>query len=276
MTKIQWFPGHMKKSLLEIQSKLKLVDLLMVMLDARIPFSSINWELLKILNNKPFLILLNKSSLSDEKQNKPFIEFLQRKQFLYLFIDVKYKKNIHCILPFVRKILFHRIKKYPKILKLMVVGIPNVGKSTLINSLCQRKATLTANIPGITKQSQWINLSDNIKLMDTPGVLYPKITNPLVGYSLVLCSCIKETLFVTTEILDYILTYFQKYYPKYLKQLFYLTKEEIQTKNLFQAINQKNKSILTPDKMFFIILNKIKKEKIKKVNFDIGLISLLL
>ncbi|KND62750.1 ribosome biogenesis GTPase YlqF [Candidatus Phytoplasma phoenicium] len=276
MTKIHWFPGHMKKSLREIQTKLKLVNCLLVILDARIPFSSINWELLKSLNNKPFLILLNKSSLADEKQNKFFIEFLQRKQFPYLFIDVKYKKNIHCLLPRVKQILCHYMPNYPKILKLMVVGIPNVGKSTLINVLSQRKAMITANTPGITKQLQWINLSDNIRLMDTPGILYPKITNPLVGYSLALCSCIKETLFSTTELLEYVLSFFQKYYPQNLEKLFALTKKETQQKNLFQVINQKNKNLLTPNKMFFIILNKIKKEKITKVNFDINLISLLL
>ncbi|MDV3198365.1 MAG: ribosome biogenesis GTPase YlqF [Vigna little leaf phytoplasma] len=274
MYSIQWFPGHMKKTLQEIKNNLQLVNFVLIILDSRIPFSSINWELLKILNNKPFLFLLNKSTLADHIQNQPFLAFLQKKKFPYLNIDAKYNHKINLILPYIKKILRYQYKINYKVLKLMIVGVPNVGKSTLINKLKRKKTMMIANSPGVTKKLQWIKLSTDVKLVDTPGILYPKIVNSFVGYSLALCSCIKESLLPLTELLEYLLIYFRDYYPKYLKILFNLTQEEIQHKNLFFIIRQKT-NILTEEQMFFSILNQIKKGKIKNINFDLNLKFLL-
>ncbi|MDV3167018.1 MAG: ribosome biogenesis GTPase YlqF [Vigna little leaf phytoplasma] len=274
MHSIQWFPGHMKKTLQEIKNNLRLVNFVLIILDSRIPFSSINWELLKILNNKPFLFLLNKSTLADHIQNQPFLAFFQKKKFPYLNIDAKYNHKINLILPYIKKILRYQYKINYKVLKLMIVGVPNVGKSTLINKLKRKKTMMIANSPGVTKKLQWIKLSTDVKLVDTPGILYPKIVNSFVSYSLALCSCIKESLLPLTELLEYLLIYFRDYYPKYLKILFNLTQEEIQHKNLFFIIRQKT-NILNEEQMFFSILNQIKKGKIKNINFDLNLKFLL-
>ncbi|MDV3170466.1 MAG: GTPase, partial [Candidatus Phytoplasma australasiaticum] len=146
----------MKKTFKEMDQSLKMIDLMLVILDARIPYSSVNWELLKTFNNKPFLLLLNKISLADMSKINIFKNFFEKNKIPVLWIDAKSKINIHQIKPYIYKIL--KIKKpfwEHKILKLMITGIPNVGKSTLINCLANKKIVKTANIPGITKQMHW-------------------------------------------------------------------------------------------------------------------------
>ncbi|WP_341266393.1 ribosome biogenesis GTPase YlqF [Candidatus Phytoplasma fraxini] len=277
MIDIQWFPGHMSKTLKNIKNNLKLVDCILIILDARIPFSSMNFELLKFLNNKPFLILLNKSSLADLEQNSFFLNLFYKKKILYnLNIDVKQKLNINKIYPKIKEILQFQNQKIKKFLKLMIVGVPNVGKSTLINCLAGKKITKTANLPGVTKQMQWITLNNDMKLLDTPGVLWPKFSYKEIGYSLAICGCIKENLFMNAEIVDYLLKYLKDNYLTHLKTLFNLTSEELEKDNLLQVL--RNKIYNNASKAFYLeqennllnlILKKIRSKQMPKVNYDL-------
>ncbi|WP_323847767.1 MAG: ribosome biogenesis GTPase YlqF [Phytoplasma sp.] len=278
MINIQWFPGYMSKTFKNIKNNLKLVDFILIILDARIPFSSMNFELLKFLNNKPFLILLNKSYLADLEQNSFFLNFFYKKKIFYtLNIDAKQKININKIYPKITEILKSQNQKIKKFLKLMIVGVPNVGKSTLINCLAGKKVTKTANLPGVTKHMQWINLDNNMKLLDTPGVLWPKFSYKEIGYSLAICGCIKENLFIDKEIVDYLFKYLKENYPKSIKKLFNLNDAELKQDNLLQVLKNK---IYNNDSNFFdfeqeknlssIILKKVRSKKMPKINYDLN------
>ncbi|RAM57733.1 ribosome biogenesis GTPase RsgA [Candidatus Phytoplasma oryzae] len=283
---IQWFPGHMKKTLAEIKIHLKLVDIILIILDARIPISSMNLDLLKILNNKPVLILLNKMSLTDLNKNHLFENFFNNRDIETLLIDSKYKINIQKVFIKIKRLLSQKKYKYPtKTLKMMVVGVPNVGKSTFINCLAKRKATIVANKPSVTKKLQWINLPNNIKLLDTPGILYPKINYLQIAYSLGLCGCLKEEILPKEELVKYFLFYLKKYYCEKLKKNFFLNEIEIKEKDLLKTIIKKryNEKIFFKNNYYdFIYQNnvidkifaEIRSLKISQVNLDLDLISL--
>lgn len=283
MIDIQWFPGHMSKTLKNIRNNLKFVDCILILLDARIPFSSMNFELLKLLNNKPFLILLNKSSLADLDKNSFFLDFFHQKKFLYtLNIDAKQKININKIYPKIREIFQYKGIKIKKFLKFMIVGVPNVGKSTLVNCLAGKKLMKTANLPGVTKQMQWINLENNMKLLDTPGVLWPKFNYKEIGYSLAICGCIKENLFIKKEIIDYFLKYLQINYSHYLKKLFKLTDLDLETEISFQFLMTKTYNNVSDvdhskqeNNLLLMIFKKIQSNKMPKVNYDLNLKTFL-
>ncbi|MGI3136328.1 MAG: ribosome biogenesis GTPase YlqF [Candidatus Phytoplasma vitis] len=283
MIDIQWFPGHMSKTLKNIRNNLKFVDCILILLDARIPFSSMNFELLKLLNNKPFLILLNKSSLADLDKNSFFLDFFHQKKILYtLNIDAKQKININKIYPKIREIFQYKGIKIKKFLKFMIVGVPNVGKSTLVNCLAGKKLMKTANLPGVTKQIQWINLENNMKLLDTPGVLWPKFNYKEIGYSLAICGCIKENLFIKKEIIDYFLKYLQINYSHYLKKLFKLTDLDLETEISFQFLMTKTYNNVSDvdhskqeNNLLLMIFKKIQSNKMPKVNYDLNLKTFL-
>ncbi|MBP3059517.1 ribosome biogenesis GTPase YlqF [Texas Phoenix palm phytoplasma] len=275
---INWFPGHMKKTLEEIKNNLKLVDMVLIILDARIPFSSMNFELLKCLNNKPVLVLLNKMSLADSSKINIFIDFFKKENLFTLKIDAKERNNINLIIPKIKQI----IKNYPfkkkrtnNLLKIMITGVPNVGKSTLINCLTKKKSTQTADKPGITKKLQWINLKDKIKLLDTPGVLYYKNLNLENSYSLCICGCIKDKIIPKEFLLNYFFPYLKKYYYENLKNCFKLSNEELNEEDLLSLIMKKNynyqNNISNKNQLFSVIIKKIKSGKLKKVNFDLNI-----
>ncbi|MDV3171493.1 MAG: ribosome biogenesis GTPase YlqF, partial [Candidatus Phytoplasma australasiaticum] len=247
----------------------------------RIPYSSVNWELLKTFNNKPFLLLLNKISLADMSKINIFKNFFEKNKIPVLWIDAKSKINIHQIKPYIYKIL--KIKKpfwEHKILKLMITGIPNVGKSTLINCLANKKIVKTANIPGITKQMQWIKIDQRIKLLDTPGVLYHKFSDPYIGYNLAICGCIKSTLYPKLPIVEYLLTYLKKHYYQNLKKCFKLDEQELELPNLWYKIAQKNiyltkNNIIDENKVLDMILYKVSNGFIGHVNFDLNFFNVI-
>ncbi|MDV3166390.1 MAG: ribosome biogenesis GTPase YlqF ['Waltheria sp.' little leaf phytoplasma] len=278
---IQWFPGHMKKTFKEINQCLKMIDLMLVILDARIPYSSINWELLKTFNNKPFLLLLNKISLADMSKINIFKNFFEKHKITVLWIDAKSKINIHQIKSYIYKIL--KIKNplwENKILKLMITGIPNVGKSTLINCLANKKVVKIANIPGVTKQMQWIKIDQRMRLLDTPGILYHKFSDPYVGYNLAICGCIKSTLYPKLPIVEYLLTYLKKHYSQNLKKCFKLDEQELEFPNLWYKIAQKNfyltkNNILDENKVLEMILYKVSNGFIGPVNFDLNFFNVI-
>lgn len=199
---INWYPGHMKKTKDLLLENLKLVDVIVEILDSRIPKSSKNPELQKIINNKPKIVVLNKVDLSDEQINKEWKLELEKESIKILLVNSLKENETNKITKEIYNVLEERIQakkakgvKNPKI-RIMIVGIPNVGKSTLINSLSKRKGAKTGNRPGVTKGKQWIKINNNIELLDTPGILWPKIDDEEVGINLAITGAIRD------EILD--------------------------------------------------------------------------
>jgi len=195
---IQWFPGHMAKTRRMIAENLKNVDIVIEVLDARIPYSSRNAEIEKLTEGKPRLILLNKSSLADEQQTKNWNEFYSNSKNMCIATDFATGYGLKQISPAVKKILFDLLKKYEekgmsgRHVRAMILGIPNVGKSSLINALCKNKKTKVENRPGVTLNKQWVTTDIGIDLLDMPGVLWPKFEEKRVGENLALTGAIKD------------------------------------------------------------------------------------
>lgn len=199
---INWYPGHMKKAIDKIKENMKLVDIVLVLVDSRIARSSMNPVIEDILKDKPQLILLNKMDMADPKITQNWINYFAKKNITALPIDSKNGKNLDKIEPTAKKILedvlANRKDKNIKseIIRMMIVGIPNVGKSTIINKLSNRQSAKTGNTPGVTRTNQWIRIKGKMELLDTPGVLWPKFEDNEIGLNLAFTGAIKD------EILD--------------------------------------------------------------------------
>lgn len=231
---IQWYPGHMAKAKKEIKEVLKQVDIVYVILDARVPKSSINPDLLEIISNKPILYIYNKSSLADLKRLNEVIH--EEKIENYVVVDALKRTNINQITKKTQEMLALYIERqhakgYKKVtIRSLVLGIPNVGKSTLINALAKKRVASTNKLPGHTKRLKWINIASQIYLLDTPGVLWPRFEDKITGYNLALTGAIKEDILPKDKLAKYGFIILSKKYPEMLK-IFY----EIDTKeaNLF-------------------------------------------
>ena len=213
MAKIQWFPGHMTKAKREMEQYLKLVDFVIEIRDARIPISSKNPMLEQMIKNKPHLIVLSKIDKANPEMTKQWVHQLENNRVQVLALDLLHQ-NFKAQISHAGKILCQPlIEKQkrrgirPRPLRAMVCGIPNVGKSTFINTVAHKKAAQTANRPGVTKSLQWIRFNADIELLDTPGVLWPKFENEKVAMNLAITGTIKDDILELTEV-AYTLTKF--------------------------------------------------------------------
>lgn len=199
---INWYPGHMKKAIDKIKENMKLVDIVLVLVDSRIVKSSMNPVIEDILKDKPQLILLNKMDMADPKITQNWINYFAKKNITALPIDSKNGKNLDKIEPTTKKILEDVLSSRKdkniksEIIRMMIVGIPNVGKSTIINKLSNRQSAKAGNTPGVTRTNQWIRIKGKMELLDTPGVLWPKFEDNEIGLNLAFTGAIKD------EILD--------------------------------------------------------------------------
>ncbi|MDO5018529.1 MAG: ribosome biogenesis GTPase YlqF [Lagierella massiliensis] len=195
---INWYPGHMKKTMDSIKSSLKLIDVVLELVDARIPIASRNPLLDEILGDKPRVILLNKMDLADDKINSKWVEHFKSKGYEAILIDSVKGTNLNKIVPISRSLLTDKFKRLQeknlesKRVRAMIVGIPNVGKSTLINRIAGRRSAKVGNKPGVTRQNQWIKTGRDFELLDTPGVLWPKFENEKIGLNLAFTGAIKD------------------------------------------------------------------------------------
>lgn len=195
---IQWFPGHMAKTRRMISENLKNVDIVIEILDARIPISSRNPEITRLIENKPSLIILNKASLADPAQSKKFVEYYSSESSACILVDCLTGEGLNKILPTIKLLLKEKIEKYEnkgmsgRRLFAMVLGIPNVGKSTLINKLSGSKKAKVENRPGVTRDKQWVSTGIGVDLLDMPGILWPKFEDKTVGENLALTGAIKD------------------------------------------------------------------------------------
>ena len=210
---INWFPGHMAKTRKQITEDLKLVDVVIEILDARIPVASQNPEIRQITQNKKKVVVLNKCDLSDENDNKKWMEYFIKQGHKVVLVDSNTGKGINEVIKQIQTIMQDELKRLAdkgrigKKTRVMIVGIPNVGKSSFINRIAKRNSAEVGNRPGVTKQKQWIRINEDIELMDTPGVLWPKFESEEIALNLAFTGTIKDDILEITEI-AYCLTKF--------------------------------------------------------------------
>ena len=195
---INWYPGHMKKTMDNIRASLKLVDIVGEIIDSRIPISSKNPVIDDVLKDKPRIMILNKSDMADENETKKWLSYYRKKGYGAVVVDALHSKGLDKIYSVAKEMLADKFKKLEeknlsaKTIRMMIVGIPNVGKSTFINSISKRKSAKIGDRPGVTKQVQWIKTKNDLELLDTPGVLWPKFEDERIGLHLAFTGAIKD------------------------------------------------------------------------------------
>ena len=227
---INWFPGHMAKAQRQIEERLKLVDIVLELIDARIPFSSINPSFEKMLKNKKKIIIITKIDLADNYELNKAIDYYKEKGETVLPIDSAHNVNISKINNLCKDVLKEKrekdkakgLKERP--IRIMILGIPNVGKSTLINRLCKKNVVEAKNTPGVTKSEQWVKINKDLELLDTPGVLWPKFDSVQTSFNLALTGAIKDSIVKKDDMMLYFLEYLHKRYKSSLS--YYLLSED--------------------------------------------------
>lgn len=275
---IQWFPGHMFKSLREIREKLSLMDIVLVLLDARLPQSSMNPELLKLIKHKPIIYLLNKMDLADDNELSKWISRFNHQGYKTLKIDAQTGKHVNKIHATCKEVLKEKLLReqqkglLERPIRTMILGIPNVGKSTLINQLTKTSATKTGNIPGVTKAQQWIKINQNFELLDTPGVLWPKFDDKKVGYHLAITGAIKDKILPEDDICEYALNFLKTYYPKRLFNRYRIT-PHMSYIEMLDTIGKQRGAIIKGSevdyaRVYTIILTDIRNKQLGGLSFD--------
>ena len=220
---IQWYPGHMTKTRRQIEADLKQVDAVCEIVDARIPVSSRNPDIDEICADKPRIVILNRMDLADPAATRKWVEYFRRKGIAAIPTDCKSRKGIGEFQPTVRNVLSEKIQRNAargmnRPVRVMVVGIPNVGKSTLINQISGRKGAKAENRPGVTRGKQWVTVDNGLLLLDTPGILWPKFEDPKVGMMLAYTGAVKEGVIDIEELSYALMELLWQHYPDRLKE----------------------------------------------------------
>lgn len=220
---IQWYPGHMTKTRRQIEADLKLVDAVCEIVDARIPISSRNPDIDSICGNKPRIIILNRMDLADPTATKQWSAYFRGKGIACVACDCKSRKGINGFVPAVQSVLQEKIQRNAakgmnKPVKIMIVGIPNVGKSTFINQISGRKGAKAENRPGVTRGTQWVTVDPTLLLLDTPGILWPKFEDPNVGMMLAYTGAVKEDVIDLEELACRLIELLYSRYPDAIKE----------------------------------------------------------
>lgn len=225
---VQWFPGHMARTRRQIKESLPLVDAVVEIVDARVPVSSRNPELPELIGQKPLMVILNKCDLADENATRRRISELDKQGVTAIAVDCRSGKGLNAFAPTVRRVLSDKIEANAqkgmagKPLRLMVVGIPNTGKSSFINRMAGKNKAKVADKPGVTRQNQWFSIGSGIELLDTPGVLWPKFDDPDVGLRLAFIGSVKDTILDIELIAARFLTIMNENYPERIKERYKL------------------------------------------------------
>ena len=279
-TNINWYPGHMVKAKREISDKLNLIDIVYEVIDARMPISSRIIDLDDLIKDKKRIIIVTKYDLCDKDKTNKIINEL-RKQNEIMILDLKNisKKEINDLIKITNYLLKDinesRIKKglKPRTFRALVVGAPNVGKSTLINRISGKNSLKTGNRAGVTKAPCWVRISNTIELLDTPGILYPKIENREVGLNLASLASINEDILNKEEIASYIVEFLYYNYKDILMSRYKLNNIDFNLEEIFNLIAKNTKSykkgnIIDLDRVYTIIINDLKEGRIKNITFD--------
>lgn len=274
---INWYPGHMKKTKEEIEKNLKLVDIVLEIIDARIPESSRNPMLDDILKDKPRLIIMNKVDLSDPKENQKWINKFKNDGIVAIPMNSKERINVGKIYDIAREILADKFKKHEEkdidnpLIRMMIVGVPNSGKSTFINNVAQRKGARVGNRPGVTQAKQWIKTNSNLQLLDTPGVLWPKFDDR-TGLHLSYTNAIKDEVVSIEDLTLYFLKEMAKEYPENLKER-YGVDPTMDAIDIYEAIAKKRGAIIAGGDFDYtrtatIILNDFRSGKLGRITLE--------
>ena len=241
----QWYPGHMTKAKRQMQEDIKLIDLVIELVDARIPLSSRNPDIDELGKNKARLILLNKSDLSDERKNETWASYFKEKGFYVVKLDARRRNSMKEIQNVILEACKEKIERdrrrgiKNRPVRAMVVGIPNVGKSTFINTFAGKACAKTGNKPGVTKGKQWIRLNKDVELLDTPGILWPKFDDQMVGLRLALIGSIKDEILNIDELSLELISYLKENYAGTLAARYEVEETVERPVELLEAIAQK-------------------------------------
>lgn len=276
---IQWFPGHMAKARREVTEKLKFIDVVIELLDARIPLASQNPMIDEIIANKPRLVLLNKADLADEEVTEKWQRYFEKKGARVLAIDAQNGKHtdkipslcVELAAPIIERM--RRKGMRPRAIRAMIVGIPNVGKSTLINRLAARRTAAVGDRPGVTKGQQWIKVGRQLELLDTPGILWPKFEDEETGYRLAATGAIKDELIDFQDVALFTLNYLKEHYKDALMKRYALETIPEDGVMLFEAIGKKRGCLLPGgsidyDKVAEIVLREMRAGTLGRISLE--------
>ena len=248
---IQWYPGHMAKARRQVKEKLKLIDVVIELVDARIPLSSRNPVIDELATGKPRLMLLNKSDLADPHVTLKWVNYFEEKGFAVLQIDAQKGtgvKKIPDMVQLLAKPLTDKMRAKgmnPRAVRALILGIPNVGKSTIINRLANKRIAKIGDKPGVTKAQQWIKVGKVMELLDTPGILWPKFEDQAVGYRLALTGAIKEEVVDLPDLTVFLLKFLKENYPERLKERYGLDSIPEDVLEIYEAIGKKRGSLMS-------------------------------
>lgn len=268
----QWYPGHMTKAKRMMQEDIKLVDLVIELLDARVPLSSKNPDIDELGKHKARLILLNKSDLASSKWNDEWEKWFRDKGFFVVKINARNGTGMKAIQEEINKACKEKIERDRKRgilnrpVRAMVVGIPNVGKSTFINSFAGKASTKTGNKPGVTKGKQWIRLNKNVELLDTPGILWPKFEDQKIGLNLALIGSIKDDILNKTDLSLELIKFLLKNYPGVLEKRYGLIEENSTLSSLDHSVDILNQ--IAKKRLFLLKGNEFDLEKASATLID--------
>ncbi|HGI3269280.1 TPA: ribosome biogenesis GTPase YlqF [Streptococcus agalactiae] len=275
MATIQWFPGHMSKARRQVQENIKHVDFVTILVDARLPLSSQNPMLTKIVGDKPKLMILNKADLADPIRTKGWRDFYESQGLKTLAINSKEQSTVKKVTDIAKILMSDKIAKLrgrgiqKETLRTMIIGIPNAGKSTLMNRLAGKKIAVVGNKPGVTKGQQWLKSNKELEILDTPGILWPKFEDELVGLKLALTGAIKDQLLPMDEVTIFGLNYFKTYYPDRLKERFKSINLEDEAPEIIMALTQKLGYRDDYDRFYNLFVKEVRDGKLGRYTLDI-------
>lgn len=276
---IQWFPGHMAKARREVTEKLKLVDIIFELVDARLPLSSRNPMIDQVIQQKPRLIILNKMDMADDAETKKWIHYFEEQGTRAVAINSLEGKGLQLVTKASKEILAEKWDRMiakgikPRAIRAMIVGIPNVGKSTLINRLAKKSLAKTGNMPGVTKAQQWIKVGKEIELLDTPGILWPKFEDPETGFKLAVTGAIKDSVIQMQELAIYALKFLEQRYPERLKERYGIDHIDEEIVHTFDHIATKRRFVSHEGEVDYemtaeAIVRDIRNQYLGRVTFD--------
>ncbi|RHB51152.1 ribosome biogenesis GTPase YlqF [Exiguobacterium sp. AM39-5BH] len=276
---IQWFPGHMAKARRQVTEKLKLIDVVIELVDARVPQSSRNPMVDEITEGKPRLIVLNKADMADPVVTDAWLRALKRDDIEVVAVDAKHSKGLKQLMSGAKKLMQEKHDRMrekgrnPGPIRALIIGIPNVGKSTLINRLAGRNIAITGDRPGVTKRQQWIKMKGGeMELLDTPGILWPKFEDQMVGYRLAATGAIKDDILNLDDIALYAARELSVRYPEQVKERFKIDQLPEDAVELLELIGKKRGLVsggyVDFEKASELLLNELRHEKIGRVSLE--------
>ena len=279
---LQWFPGHMSKTRRMISENLKLVDVVVEILDARLPLSSRNPEIDKIAGNKPRILVLNKSDIADKDTTNKWVDWFKEKKIMAVPLDSQSGKGFSAFAPAIDAVMKDKIERdkakgiQRHSIKLMVVGIPNVGKSSFINRLSGRNAAKTGDRPGITTTKQWIRIAGKYELLDTPGILWPKFDDPDVAKRIAFTGGIKDEIIDVEELACNLIELLSNEYPQMLIERYKLNEEDVKEESftLLECIGRKRGCVVSGGNIdtfraASLLLDDFRSAKIGKITLEL-------